>query len=133
MTAIRTTALGIAALLVAGLSAACSDDSGGPNPTSATTFSMTTPNDDDGALLVVLTGPALSNLKASSAAYQIYWRAVNASETRVIVVGDIEEGPLFTAEVDGAAGDISATVSEVATRSDQLRATTAGYSIEVAH
>ena len=132
MITMRKLSTGLAAALLAAGLGACSDGGGeGPNGSTAVTVVLTTPNTDDGALLMVFTGPALSGVQASSAAYQLFWRAVGPNETRVIVVGDIAAGPLFTAKAAGMASDLNATVAEVSTRADQLRGSTAGYSLAV--
>jgi len=120
-----------AALLAVGVGA-CSDNGGPePDPNSGITVALTTPNTDDGAVLLVLQGPTPSAIMASSAGYQLFWRAAGPTETRVIVVGDIVAGRLFTATTSGSASTFTATVAEVSTRADQLRSTTAGYSLVV--
>jgi hypothetical protein len=131
MITMRKLNLSVGVVLLAALFAGCSDSGNEPNPTNSVSVSLTTPNTDDGALLMVFTGPRLSNFKPASAAYQLFWRATGPNETRVIVVGDIAAGILFTATADGAPSGIGATVGEVSTRSDQLRGSTAGYTLAV--
>jgi len=137
MTTTPLRALGaLAGALLFGVSACSSDDPGGTgvNTSGSVTVSLTTPSADDGALLVVVTGPEFAGAKAAASGYALYWRRASATETRVIVVGDIVAGPLF--EITPAAGadasDFTGTVSEVANRADALRASTTGYSLSVA-
>jgi hypothetical protein len=95
--------------------------------------SLTTPNGDDGAVSVTLTGPGLTTLQVSSSSTLFFSRAVSDSEARVIAVGNLAAGPLFTFKV--AAGHqlsaYSATVVQVATRSDSLRSNTSGYKLAI--
>lgn len=124
----------VAGSLLLGTSA-CSDDPGGTgvDTSGPVTVTLATPSADDGALLVVITGPAISDLRASSNSYQVFWRAAGANETRVIVVGDILAGPLFTAKTPAgsAPSDLTATVTEVSNRADALRPSVAGYSLSI--
>jgi len=131
MTTTRKLFIGIAVTMVTAGLFACNDGGTEPNPDTSITVSLTTPNTDDGAVLMVLTGAPLSEVQASTAAYQVFWRTAGPNETRVIVVGDIVAGPLFTAIAKGRASAVIATVAEVSTRSDQLRSATEGYSVTV--
>lgn len=104
-----------------------------PNPTSLV-VSLTTPNSDDGALLVTIRGPALATIQSASPDYLVFSNAVSATEARVIVVGDLQRGSVFTVALAGSAAlsEYSASVGQVATRADVLRAETAGYRMTVA-
>ena len=124
-------ALGLA-VLVGGL--ACGSDSG-TNPTPGTaTVSLATPNADDGAVLVTLTGPGLANPQAASSAYHTYFRLASANELRVIVVGNLSAGALLTVGVGEVnhIGKYAGTVVEAASRMDQLRSALTGYSLTFA-
>lgn len=112
-------------------SSACSDDPPTGPDDSAVTVSLSTPNADDGALLVVVSGGALTDVQPASAAYQLFWRAVSDTETRVIVVGDIQAGPLFTVDATVEPAALAVGATEIASRTDVLRPTTAGYSFTV--
>lgn len=136
MTATRLLLRGaLAGALLIGVTACSGDDPGGTgvNTSGPVTLSLTTPSADDGALLVVVTGPDITDVTSASAAYTLYWRRASATETRVAVVGDIVAGRLFTvtAPSGAAASHFTATVSEVADRADALRPSTAGYSLSV--
>lgn len=136
MTTTRILALGaFAAALVSGGSACGSEDPGGTGVTTPgpITVSLTTPSRDDGALLLVVTGSGFTGATATSTANTLVWRRVSDTETRVAVVGNIVNGPLFTVEApEGtAASAFTAAVSEVADRADAVRASTTGYSLSV--
>ncbi len=123
-------ALAAAVLLAA---AACSDSTTPPTP-GVVTLSLVTPNADDGAMALVLTGPGITSIASGSGAYAVYWRVVSPTEARVIVVGDLSNGVLATAQVAEAnrLTGYHVGILEVATRSDAVRASTAGYAITLA-
>jgi hypothetical protein len=119
----------IALAALAGLPA-CGDGTAPPKPGTAT-VSFVTPNTDDGAVLVSLTGPGVRDAQAASFAYKVYWRVVSANELRLIVVGDLAAGVVATVTVDDVnkIGQYHATMLEVASRADVVRASTTGYSV----
>jgi hypothetical protein len=104
-----------------------------PLPGSAV-VSLTTPNADDGAVMVTLQGPDLSTMQASSTAYVLYSRVSSTAEARVILVGNLAAGPLFTFKLGAgqALSAYTASVQQVATRGDALRTSTSGYQLTVA-
>ncbi|SRR6266513_1037487 len=104
-----------------------------PLPLNSVVVSLTSPNNDDGAVVVTLQGPSVSTLQRSSSGYLLYSRTPGAQETRVIVVGSLATGPLFTfAPAAGAnLSAYSATVQQVADRADALRASTTGYTLTI--
>ena len=124
-------AMGLAAM-VGGL--ACGSDSGTGTTTGTATVSLVTPNADDGAVLVKLTGPGVANPQPGSSAYDVYFRVVSADELRAMVVGDLSNGVLLTVGVGavGSIGQYSGTVVEVASRTDVLRTSLTGYSLAFA-
>lgn len=134
----RTHLLGLGAMVGAltfGISG-CSnetstDPSIDPSTSGPVTVSLVTPNLDDGALLVIVNGQGPPTIQSASSAYQVYWRMTKAGETRVIIVGDIAAGPLFTATAPPPASTsgMTARVEEVATRGNALRTSTAGYTL----
>jgi hypothetical protein len=123
-------ALATAVLLAA---AACSDSTT-PPPPGVIALSLVTPNADDGAITLALTGPGITSIASGSAAYAVYWRVVSPTEARVIVVGDLSNGVMATAQVAEAnrLSGYHVGILEVATRSDAVRASTAGYAITLA-
>ncbi|HMU62610.1 MAG TPA: hypothetical protein PKA66_12570 [Gemmatimonadales bacterium] len=121
----------VGSVLVLGIPGCGSDEPTTPSsgePVSVT-VSLATPNVDDGALLIVVRGAGPPSIQPVSNTYQVYWRLAKAGETRVIVVGHITAGPLFTAGAGpgASAAEITASVEEVATRTNELRASTTGY------
>ena len=102
----------------------------GPATSGTATVSFVTPNSDDGAVLVSLIGPGVRDAQPASFAYKAYWRVVSANELRLLVVGNLADGVVATVTVDdiNKLGQYHATVLEVASRADVVRASTAGYS-----
>jgi hypothetical protein len=121
----------LAGALALGISACDSDAGTEPATTGPVTVSLATPHLDDGALMIIVKGAGPPTITPVSNAYQVYWRLAKAGETRVIVVGDISAGPLFTATPPpgGSSSGITASVTEVATRMNDLRASTEGYAL----
>lgn len=119
-------ALAVAALALLG----CGEKGGGDEPAEPRTygFSLVTPRSDDGAVMVALTGAPLTDVVVSGASARVYTRQVSPTETRVLVVGNVAAGQLFTA-VSTSGRRPAATVLEVADRNDAVRATVTGYSI----
>ena len=105
-----------------------------PPPPGSAVVSLTTPNTDDGAVVVTLSGPGLTTMQVASSSNLFYSRAVSDSEARVILVGNLTAGPLFTFKLaDGQQiSAYSATVGQVATRADALQASTTGYKLSIA-
>ena len=130
--AIRITVAGLA-LAVA---LACGGDGGTTGPTGPTagllTLTLTTPNADDGAILLSVTGPSMTQVAASDVS--LYFRSVQTGTTATaVLVGDIRGGSLLTFRVPDvdAAGSYSATIQQVADRGDALRGSLSGYSLVV--
>ncbi|PYO85748.1 MAG: hypothetical protein DMD68_02800 [Gemmatimonadetes bacterium] len=108
----------------------------GSNPTAPATAgpivaSLVTPHTDDGALLVTVTGPGMSTVQAAGSGSVVFWRLVSATEVRVLVVGNLGAGPLFSMDVPDArkASEYASAVLEVASRADAILPTTAGYAV----
>lgn len=104
-----------------------------PPPPGSAVVSLTTPNSDDGAVVVSLKGPGLTTMQSSASTNLFYSRAASDSEARVILVANLTGGPLFTFKVAGGKqlSAYSATVQQVATRADSLRAGTTAYSLSI--
>jgi hypothetical protein len=96
--------------------------------------SLTTPNSDDGAVVVALRGPGLTTPEASDSATLFYSRMASDSEARVIVVGNVTSGPIFNFKIAHGkdVSAYSAIIQQVATRGDSLRANTNGYTLTIA-
>ena len=125
-----------AALIVLSVAAiaACTDRAIAPpgSPLSLQ-LALVSPQSDDGAVVITLHGPAVSDVQAVSGAYLAFTRAAGAEETRVIVVGDLLAGPVvtFTAGAGHRLGDYSATIEQVATRADTLRGDLLGFGVTI--
>ena len=123
----------IIAVLAAGttLAVACGDD--GPPVPGTVTVSLATPNTDDGAVAVSMSGPGITSLTPASGTYLIYWRLVGAEQLDALVFGNVTGGPLFSLAVaDGRnPGRYSGSVTEVARRNDELRPNVTGYAVTV--
>ena len=114
------------------LAAGCGDGTDPPQPGLAT-VSLTTPNSDDGAVLVRVTGQGLSSAQASSSSYLVYWRLVSETELHVAVFGSVSAGPMFTVQVSDVRqlSAYTGTVEQVADRNDALRSSLSGYGVTV--
>jgi hypothetical protein len=112
----------------------CGDGSTGPEgPTPGTlTVTLTTPNADDGAILLTVSGPDMTQVTAADGS--LYFRhAGGTGAVTAVLVGDVQAGSLLTFHVPDvtAAGSYSATITQVADRSNTVRASLAGYALTV--
>lgn len=132
MTPTRWTGIGLSLALL-GVGLGCGGGSTGPKAGTAT-VSLVTPNADDGAVLITLTGPGLANPQSANSAYHVYWRVVSANDVRAIVVGDLASGAVLTVDVDdvGKIGQYVGSVVEAASRNDVVRTSVAGYGVTFA-
>jgi hypothetical protein len=126
------------ALILALAAAACTGgDDGGTTPPppepGVLTVSLTTPNTDDRALVVEVTGPSITGVTAANAAYVVHSRAPGATSVRAAVFGALGSGALLRFSVPdvNAAAAYKATVVEVADGANALRQTT-GYAATIA-
>ena len=103
-----------------------------PPPPGSAIVSLVTPNNDDGAVTVTLRGPGFSNLATASSGYLFYSRLASDTVARVIVLGNVSAGPIFTFKVASGAALPAYTVSieQVANRVDAMRSLT-GYALTV--
>jgi hypothetical protein len=126
----------IALAIGIGAATACSDSTVMPTPAPTPTalrIDLRTPNVDDGAVVVTVRGPELSDLQPASAGYLAYHRGATPDEMRVIVIGDVKGGPLasLTIAPGHQVSEYSATIQQVATRTDALREDLSGYELTV--
>lgn len=119
------------ALFVIAAGISCSESPTAPAPTAAV-VSLTTPNTDDGALVVTVRGPELTDIQAVSSAHVVYSRYA-PQEAHVIIVGDVGAGPLLTVKLGAghAISEYSASIEQVAMRNDSLRVSTTGYQLSL--
>jgi hypothetical protein len=124
-------ALAVAASLSALL--ACGENRTQPALPETAAISWSSPAADDGAVMVVVRGPGLGTAVPGSSPHRVYSRATGPDELRIIVVGDLEPGPLFTLQVEPGTpvSAFSATLEQVAARNDTLRPNLSGYTVTV--
>jgi len=105
-----------------------------PAAPTAAVISLLTPNSDDGAIVITLRGPELSDIQATSSAHLLYARVASGQAARVIVVGDLSAGPIVKMNLGAGhrLSEYSTAVEQVAMRNDSLRATTTGYQLSIA-
>jgi hypothetical protein len=119
---------------VLSLGAACSDDPiGGVTQAGTVTLRLTTPHDDDGAVLFEVSGPPIDTALAANASLKLFTRRSDASTIVGAVVGVVTDGAAVTLRVPdvGAAAGYTARVLEVADRQNVLRTSLTGYALTV--
>jgi hypothetical protein len=128
----------VLAVLGAAAAAACGERSttGVKTPdtsVTAATVALATPNANDGAIVVTLNGPDVAAVQAADSHYIVFTKLVSAQEARVIVIGNLVAGPLFTVRLGNphALSAYSGAIQQVATRSDSIVANTGGYQLTV--
>lgn len=106
-----------------------------PPPAGAGTLTvrLTTPNTDDGAILLELRGPNIQTLATANSGWQLYSDATGTT-VRGVVAGNLTAGGVLTFHVAnvGAVGSYTATIVDVADRQNKLRTDLTGYSLTVA-
>jgi hypothetical protein len=119
------------------LAAACGD--GGPTGPAGPTpgvlkVALTTPNADDGALLLTISGGRVSTVEAAAAGYQVYTAQPDTLTTRVLVTGDIGAGEVVRIHVPDtrSVAAYHATIAQAASRTTFAQRALTGYSLAVA-
>lgn len=121
-------------LAALGVGAACSDyPGGGPTQPGTLTLRLTTPHDDDGAIMFELSGPPVDNATAAGASLRLFTRRVDDATIRGAVLGTLANGAVVTLEVPDvdAVAEYAVRVLEVADRQDVLRDDLTGYVLVV--
>lgn len=122
-------------LAALGVGAACSDYPGGGGPTQPGTLTLrlTTPHDDDGAIVFELSGPPVDDATAAGASLRLFTRRVNDATIRGAVLGTLANGAVVALQVPDvdAVAEYTVRVLEVADRGDALRDDLTGYVIAV--
>lgn len=129
---IRKDILLAAVVAVAGLAMGCGGEEVLLPVPGNIAVSFFTPNSTDGAVLFTVTGPELIDFAPANSSARMFTRLVAPREMRVIVIGNLGNGPLFTMRVPNT-NDISgfsATVAQVADLNDDLRGSVADYRID---
>lgn len=116
-----------------GTGLACGDNPIAPQVGSVT-VSLTTPNPDDGVVLLALFGPGFTSIQPASAAYRMYSLTASPTEVRVLVVGDLAAGPVLTLNVNDPSriGEYHGTVIQSASRNDEVRTVSSDYHLTFA-
>jgi hypothetical protein len=126
--------LALVGLCLAGaLGHGCGGDPTGP-VAGTVEVTFTTPNSDDAAVLLRVTGPAMTGVSADAAGS--YLKTLEEGETvTVVVAGDLTSGPLIRFGVpdvrERALESYSATLLQVASRTNALRSPLSGYSLTI--
>ena len=133
MTSMRTAAIAAGLLAVA----SCGGDHtptepAGPVP-GVLNVALTTPNADDGAVLLTISGAPVVSVEAASPAYQVYSFTPDTNNVRVLVSGDIATGALLRIHVADTrrAASYRATIAQAASRTTFAQRTLSGYSFTV--
>ncbi|NIR43811.1 MAG: hypothetical protein GWN99_07625 [Gemmatimonadetes bacterium] len=129
---VLTIALG-AGLACDGDSTGTNGGNGGPVPGSLI-VSLTTPNTDDGAVQLTVSGGTIDGVSlATGTGYRFFSHESSATSFSIIVAGDIAAGPLASISVPdvNAADSYSAALVAVADRSNQIVSPTTGYALTV--
>jgi hypothetical protein len=111
-----------------------------PQPTAPTavpgtlTARLVTPNGDDGAIVIEISGPApVADVTVAVQGAVVHSRA-NGNMTRLAVFGSLASGALarFSVPDVNAAQQYSAQVTEVSDRANALRTSVTGYQVSIA-
>jgi hypothetical protein len=99
------------------------------------TVNLTTPNTDDGALLVKVTGSGaniITGVTAACSGCKLFWSRINDTEYRGVITGTINAGAVARVAVSdvNSKASYSAQLLDVASRTYVKRATT-GYSLSL--
>jgi hypothetical protein len=105
-----------------------------PAPGPLTVSLTTTPNTDDGALLLELKGPSIRTVTAKNAAIQVYADTMSTTTVRTVVAGNLTTGGLFTFQVPDAraAASYTVTIVDIADRQNRVRNGNSGYTLTIA-
>ena len=113
----------------------CGDNAVAPKPKAGSvTVSLTTPNADDGAVLVALFGPGFTRIQPASTAYRVYSLTASPTEIRILVVGDLSTGALLSLDIDDPAriAEYHGTVIQAASRDDIVHTVSTDYDLTFA-
>ena len=122
--------LGVAMAGALGMLSGCSGQPSGPIATTLQ-VSLSTPYNDDGALLFTVTGGRVDSVDA--AGYTIYTSRPDATTLQVILTGDLSPGNVAQLHIAGerVASQYSASVSQVAARATYIERDPAAYRLDL--
>jgi hypothetical protein len=126
--------LGLAALVAFGANCGGGDDGGPDGPTPGElTIELTTPNTDDGAIKLTISGPeALTSITSDSPDIRVFRTGALGASNTVVITGTLTDGPVLRIGVADTRDDedYTATVVSVASTGYAVRAVT-GYEFAV--
>lgn len=130
----RWIGLGLSLGLLATALGCGGDNAVAPRVAGNMTVSLTTPNTDDGAVLVALFGPGFTNIQPASASYRVYSLTASPTEVRILVVGDLSTGALLSLDIGDAAriAEYHGTVIQAASRDDIVHTVSTDYDLTFA-
>lgn len=134
MPSMRIAALGATLLAIA----SCGGDKSPTEPSGPVpgvlNVALTTPNADDGALLLTISGGPVVSVEPASAAYQVYTFTPDTTNVRVLVSGDIAAGALLRIHIADSrrAASYHATIAQAASRTTFAQRALSGYTFTVA-
>ena len=121
--------LAVAVAVLEAQASGCSD--GGPPQPGFVYVELQTPNKDDAAVRLRIIGEGMSDLEAVSG-YQLYSRTrASADSIEAVVVGELTGGDLLKFIVPDVKGRYAASLVEVASTTNALRAPLVGYSVQL--
>lgn len=111
---------------------ACSDEPTSTSHAGALFLRLATPHADDGAVIFVISGPAIDSVTVDKSSLRLFTRRSDGTLAG-IVVGAVDAGPILRLHVPdvGAAASYRAQVIEVADRQDALRGSLVEYAMTV--
>jgi hypothetical protein len=123
-------------LVIAGvIGLACSEGTppSVPQPPGVIVVSLQNPGTEDGAMLVRIRGVGVLAIESAAPEYHVYWRGFSHLDTRVIVIGPLDAGPLFRVRLEGKEplSAYSASALQVSNRAGVLRPNLAPYGLSV--
>lgn len=107
------------AVMLAVVPAGCGgDELSSPRGPGAIAFDLETPHDNDGALVVMVSGGAVDSI-AAAGGYHVYTAPASVGGMSALVTGVLGDGPLLTVYVPdvGQAAEYTAAVTQTAARS----------------
>jgi hypothetical protein len=110
--------------------AGCSHETTGPTA-GALTANLTTPNNDDGAVLFTVSGGPVDSVVAGG--HRVYSAILDATSLRVVVIGDVSSGALATIYIPDTrlAANYSVTVNQVAASASYAQRDPASYALSL--
>ena len=113
-----------------GMLSGCSGQASGPVATTLQ-VALSTPYNDDGALLFTVTGGRVDSVDA--AGYTIYTSRPDATTLQVILTGDLSSGNVAQLHIadERVASQYSASVSQVAARATYVERDPASYRLDL--